>query len=136
MSSRMRYTSGWLVEIPLAIFFMSDVFPDFGLESMRPRVPLPMGEKISTMRVSYDLTSSFGVRWSRSLGKIGTRCSNAVLFLIFSGGRPLTVRISKSRKCLSPFLGIFSVPLMVSPVLREYVLICVCDTWMSSALGR
>jgi hypothetical protein len=51
MSSTIRYTSGWLCTIALAMFCISTVLPARGGETMSARWPMPMGQSRSTMRV-------------------------------------------------------------------------------------
>ena len=46
----MRWTSGLLSSIDLAIVFMTVVLPAFGGDTMMPRWPFPIGDMRSMMR--------------------------------------------------------------------------------------
>ena len=50
MSSTIRYTSGWLAVMAVAMFCSSIVLPAFGGETIRPRWPLPIGATRSMVR--------------------------------------------------------------------------------------
>ena len=87
ISSTIRYTSGWLSDIALAISLSKLVFPVLGWATIIPRCPFPIGAKRSMIRVEIELLRPD--RLNFSLGNIGVRLSKVTLSLTDWGSQPL-----------------------------------------------
>ena len=88
MSRMMRWQSGLFLRMALASFCMSTVLPVRGGATIRPRVPLPTGQTMSTTRVLY--SSGAVSSRNRRLGNSGVRFSKWVFSLALSGSIPAT----------------------------------------------
>ena len=75
-SRTIRWTSGLLASIEWAMCFITVVLPALGGDTMRPRWPLPIGDRRSTMRAVMFSFSPGISRCSRSSGNSGVRSSN------------------------------------------------------------
>ena len=53
INTTIKYTSGWLLAIALAISLSNMVLPTFGWATIKPRWPFPMGVNKSIMRVPW-----------------------------------------------------------------------------------
>ena len=116
MSSIIRYASGWLAAMALAISFIRMVLPVLGWATMSARCPLPIGEKRSTMRVLRLVVRRSPQSSNFSLGKSGVRCSNGTRSLTSDGSRPLILSMLVSGKYFSPSCGGRTWHWMTSPV--------------------
>ena len=116
ISSTMTNASGWLAVMALAIFCMRMVFPVLGGETIRPRCPLPMGQK--RLMILVEISSVTVSRLSFSSGYSGVRLSNGILVWATSGGSKFTVSTRSMAKNRSPSLGDLICPATVSPVFR------------------
>ena len=127
MRSIIKYVSGWLRAMALAMSFMSIVLPVLGCATMRARCPLPMGVKRSTRR--HDVLSPLPEQsLNFSSGKSGVRCSNATRSRTICGSRPLMRSMVCSVKYLSPSFGILTCPSTTSPGFRPCCRICCAET--------
>ena len=86
-----RYISGLLTVIALAICLRSVVLPALGCDTIIPLCPIPIGDIRSTILIATEL--ELGSRWILLLGKIGVSDSNAGLAMLTSGRSPLTLSI-------------------------------------------
>lgn len=117
MSSIMRYASGLLAAMALAISFIKMVLPVFGCATMSARCPFPIGEKRSTMRVDRLVVFGSPQSVNFSSGKRGVRCSNATRSRTSAGMRPLILSMLVSGKYFSPSCGGLTWHSTTSPVL-------------------
>ena len=92
-SSTIRWTSGLLASIEWAMCFITVVLPALGGDTIRPRWPLPIGERRSTIRAVMFSFSPGISRWSRSSGNSGVRSSKRGRLRASSGSMPDTVSI-------------------------------------------
>ena len=126
MSSTMSTTSGWFSLMALASFWRRMVLPAFGGATIRPRWPLPIGERRSTTRIARSpVLCSSRIRLS---GYLGRRLSNAIRCLVFSGSSKLTLSTLSSARYRSPSFGGRTWPMTVSPVRRSKRLIWLGET--------
>ena len=123
INSMMRYASGWLAAIALAISFIRMVLPVLGCATNKARCPLPMGANKSTIRVErLSLCPLQSLNFSS--GKSGVRCSKGTRSLTSLGAQPLIFVTRMSGKYFSPGFGGRTGPSTTSPVLRPNNLIC------------
>ena len=117
-SSTIRWTSGLLASIEWAMCFITVVLPAFGGETIRPRWPLPIGDRRSTMRAVMFSFSPGISRCSRSSGNSGVRSSNRGRRRATSGSMPETVSIWSRAGNFSVDPAGRQKPSMLSPLRR------------------
>ncbi|CAM5677256.1 hypothetical protein SGLAM104S_08495 [Streptomyces glaucescens] len=132
-----RWHSGLLCVIALAIACMIMVLPVFGGATIRPRWPLPIGETRSMMRVVS--TPGSVSRRSRSCGYSGVSLLNSGRPRPCSGAMPLTESsrtsaLNFSRR--SPSLGWRTAPVTWSPLRRPFLRTWARETYTSFGPGR
>ena len=124
---RVPGSSAWMA---LAICFRSMVLPALGGETIRPRVPLPIGATRSTIRM---LVSPDAARWNRSQGSMAVRILKGLRPQKASGVRPQTDSTEESSGPFGPFL---MEPVTAAPSTRPYSRMSLDGTATSLGLFR
>ena len=141
LNAAIKLSADWKL-VPYVYYIDSDDNPAFststagvrGGATISPRVPLPMGQTISSTRVEYSSGSVSNKK--RSSGNKGVRLSKWVLSLAFSGSSSPTLSTIRSAKNFSFSLGGRMRPCNWSPVCKSNRRICEGDTYTSSGQGR
>ena len=109
-----------------AISLSNVVFPALGGDTIIPRWPFPMGQRISTSLAAVVPPGRSSLILSK--GNTGVIFSNSMRFLAASGERSFTLEIKSSAPNFSPEAFFLVIPFIISPVFRLNLLICEGDT--------